>query len=255
MKLHHLQGYIQSVYLAEYPDKLLLLDGCSRADINMLKHFIQIDLARPLTDLKLVVVTHMHPDHAGAAHRLQNLTGCHIASSNVSGHWYSGIEGRLMHMTDILLAKWVAHRLKKPNRKIAYSRKLKANFHLGEGDFLPGFDDWQVLETQGHTDRDLSLHHLPTDKVYVADLMVKVKGHYIPPFPVFYPNRYRASLQKIIHMNPSTIALAHGGEVKPTSAQYQHLVSLAPKLPTTHWRSVKALIKKKMSTKKPLKQR
>ncbi|EAQ64603.1 hypothetical protein MED121_21670 [Marinomonas sp. MED121] len=246
MKLHHLQGYIQSVYLAEYPEKLLLLDGCSRADISMLKQFIQGELKRPLSDLKVLVVTHMHPDHAGAAHKLKAITGCKIVTSNVSGHWYSGVEGKLMHMTDILLAKWVAHRLKKPNRVITYPRKLKADMCLGEGEYLPGFDDWRVLETQGHTDRDLSLHHIPTDRIYVADLMVKVKGHYIPPFPVFYPNRYRASLEKIRLLNPASLALAHGGEVSPSQAEYDHLVSLAPRKPTTHLRSLKAMLKKQI---------
>lgn len=244
MKLHHLQGYIQSVYLAEYPDKLLLLDGCSRADIPMLKRFIQTDLSRPITDLKLIVVTHMHPDHAGAVHRLKRITGCKVAASGVSGQWYSGIDGKLMHMTDILLAKWVAHRLKKPSRAISYPRKLHADFQLEDGDCLPGFEEWKALETQGHTDRDISLHHIPSNKIYVADLMVMVKGHYIPPFPIFYPNRYRASLERIIQLNPAALALAHGGEVSPTKEQYEHLVSLAPNRPKTHWRSLKALIKK-----------
>lgn len=244
MKLHHLQGYIQSVYLAEYSDKLLLLDGCSRADIPMLKRFICNDLARPLTDLKLVVVTHMHPDHAGAVHKLKSMTGCKVAASGVSGQWYAGISGKLMHLTDILLAKWVAHRLKKPNRSIRYPSKLYADHQLGDGDFLPGFADWQALETQGHTDRDLSLHHLPSDKVYVADLMVKVKGRYIPPFPVFYPNRYKASLQKIVKLNPATLALAHGGLVQPTKDEYDYLIALAPTVPKTHLRSVKIFVNK-----------
>ncbi|KZM38735.1 Zn-dependent hydrolase [Marinomonas sp. SBI22] len=244
MKLHHLQGYIQSVYLAEYSDKLLLLDGCSRADIPMLKRFICNGLARPLTDLKLVVVTHMHPDHAGAVHKLKSLTGCKVAASGVSGQWYAGINGKLMHLTDILLAKWVAHRLKKPNRSIRYPSKLYADYQLEDGDLLPGFTDWKAIETQGHTDRDLSLHHLPSDRVYVADLMVKVKGRYIPPFPVFYPNRYKASLQKIVSLNPATLALAHGGLVKPTKDEYDHLIALAPNVPKTHLRTVKAFIKK-----------
>ena len=51
------------MYLAEYADKLMLLDGASRADIPHLKDFIEYQLKRPFTDLKLVVVTHMHPDH------------------------------------------------------------------------------------------------------------------------------------------------------------------------------------------------
>ncbi|MCY9879242.1 Zn-dependent hydrolase, partial [Vibrio natriegens] len=58
MQLHRIQGYIQTMYLAEYADKLMLLDGASRADIPHLKDFIEYQLKRPFTDLKLVVVTH-----------------------------------------------------------------------------------------------------------------------------------------------------------------------------------------------------
>jgi len=244
MKLHHLSGYIQSIYLVEYPDKLLLLDGCCRADTDLIQNFITDTLQRPLSHLKLVVVTHMHPDHAGAAHRLRKLTGCKIASANVDGQWYSGIDGKLMHLTDILLTQWVAGRMKKSKRLVWYPKYLNADILLNDGDILPEFEEWQALSTQGHTDRDISLYHLPSKRIYVADLMVKVKKHFIPPFPVFYPNRYRQSLVKIQKLAPEAILLAHGGEVILTDTQYQHLLSHAPTVPMTHWRSVKAKLKR-----------
>lgn len=244
MRLHKLEGYIQSIYLAEYQDKLLLLDGCSRADIHQIKHFIVGKLHRPFSDLKLVVVTHMHPDHAGAANTLRDLTGCKIAAANVPGQWYAGIDGRLMHFTDMLLAKWVAKRMRKPRRNIWYSCRLEPDYRLDDGEPLPGFPEWMAVFTQGHTDRDLSLHHLPTNCIYVADLMVKVKGRFIPPFPVFYPNRYRNSIKKVIDLAPSSIILAHGGEVYPSEQEFQHLLDRAPTVPMTHWRSVKAKFRK-----------
>jgi len=244
MKLHQLDGYIQSIYLAEYQDKLLLLDGCSRADIPVLTQFITGSLQRSINDLSLVVVTHMHPDHAGAAQKLRRLTGCKIAAANVSGQWYSGLDGILMHFTDMLLAKWVAKRMNKPRRNVWYSSKLQADYKLGDGDTLPDFPEWVALATQGHTDRDLSLHHLPSNRIYVADLMVKVKGRYIPPFPVFYPNRYRTSLNKVMALKPDSIFLAHGGEVQPSEQEFQYLLNRAPKIPMTHWRSVKTKLKK-----------
>jgi len=243
MKLHHITGHIQTILLAEYPEKLLLLDGCSRSDIPVIKDFITQILKRPFHDLTLVVVTHMHPDHAGAANKLRELTGCKIAAANVSGQWYSGIDGRLMHLTDIFLAKWVAKRMKRPRNKMWYSSQLIADYKLDDGEELPGFSEWVALSTQGHTDRDLSLHHLPSNKVYVADLMVKVKNKYIPPFPIFYPNRYRASLHKIMALKPETLILAHGGEVCLTEHDYLSLLEQAPKTPKTHWRSVKEKIK------------
>lgn len=244
MKLHHIDGYIQTILLAEYPEKLMLLDGCCRADVVVVENFITKQLQRPLTDLKLVVVTHMHPDHAGAATILRTLTGCKIATANIKGHWYHGVEGWLMHQTDMMLTKWVAKRKKQPKRNIWYSRKLTADLYLNSGDLIPQFEDWQAMFTPGHTDRDLSLHHLPTNVVYVADLIVMVKGQLTSPFPIFYPNRYRASLQKIKALKPHSIILAHGGEIHPSAKQYQELLDNAPTIPKTHWRAVKKKLAK-----------
>jgi glyoxylase-like metal-dependent hydrolase (beta-lactamase superfamily II) len=244
VKLHHLEGYIQSIYLAEYPDKLLLLDGCCRADVSLIKTFINQQLNRPFSDLTLVMVTHMHPDHAGAAHKLRCLTGCKIATANVDGQWYRGFNGMLMHLTDMALARWVAKRLGKPAKNVWYSGKLKPDFKLDDQDTIPGFDDWLVIETQGHTDRDISLFYEPEKRIYVADLIVKVKGRFLPPFPLFYPQRYRASLAKLKALNPASVLLAHGGEVHLSAEQYQQVIDRAPQVPLTHWRSVKAKLRR-----------
>ncbi|SHG97675.1 MBL fold metallo-hydrolase [Ferrimonas marina] len=240
MQLHRFGGYIQTIYLAEYDHGLLLLDGCSRADVGTVLRFIRDKLRRPITDLKLVVVTHMHPDHAGAAGRLKALTGCQIASGEAERHWYSGLDGRLMHLTDVALAQYVATRLKRRRRNIWYPAKLHPDVVLSDGQPLPGFEEWQTVTTHGHTDRDISLHHLPSRRIYVADLMVKVKGRYVPPFPIFHPNRYRESLAKVRELEPHSVILAHGGEVRLTDKEYDHLATLAPRKPKTHWRAVKA---------------
>lgn len=243
IKLHKLDGYIQTILLAEYQNKLLLLDGCSRADVSLIKHFILNTLQRPLSDLRLVVVTHMHPDHAGAAHKLRKITGCKIASANVEGQWYSGFDGKLMHLTDLLLTRWVANKKKQPQRWLWYSSKLAADYHLNDGELLPGFDDWQALSTQGHTDRDISLRHLPSNRIYIADLIVTTRKGFIPPFPIFYPERYRNSVMKIAELNPESVILAHGGEVNLSQEIFEQVLLKAPNKPMTHWRSVKAKLK------------
>lgn len=239
MKIHALDGYIQKIYLVEYEKKLMLLDGASRADISYLKHFITHELQRPFSDLAAVVVTHMHPDHAGAAHKLRSITGCKIVSAKRDHHWYGGVSGFAMHLTDIMLARWVARRKNKPRRNLWYSRKLFADIELSDGEMIPGFEDWTVLETPGHTDRDLSLHHQEKGILYVADLMVEVKKHLISPFPVFHPNKYRASIKRIYNLQPKVLLVAHGGRVEFTEPVYQHLLSTAPRTPTTHWRTTK----------------
>ncbi len=243
MKLHKIDGYIQKMYLAEYPDKLLLLDGASRADIPYLKHFITHTLNRPFSALTAVVVTHMHPDHAGAAHKLRKLTGCKIVSANKHDHWYRGLNGVLMHLTDIALAKWVASRLKKPNRILWYSRKLQPDVKLNDGESIPMFDDWVVYEVPGHTDRDLALYHSEHDILYAADLIVEVKSRLISPFPVFYPEQYKASVARVFGMQPKTLLIAHGGEVSLDEQAYQYIIDTAPRTPATHWNATKVKLK------------
>jgi glyoxylase-like metal-dependent hydrolase (beta-lactamase superfamily II) len=250
LKVHQLQGHIQSIYLVEYPEKLLLLDGCCRADISMLEQFITGELRRPFSDLTLIVVTHMHPDHGGAAHRLRKITGCKIASAAMSSQWYAGLSGKFMHLVDIALATWVASRMGKVKKNLWYSPYLKTDYALTDQDTLPGFDDWCVLMTEGHTDRDLSVLHLPSKRMYVADLMVKVKNRFIPPIPVNYPEQYLASLIKVQTLQPTSLMLAHGGEVNLTDRDYAHIITVAPRKPFTIWTPAKNKLKRILLRKK-----
>lgn len=248
VKLHTIKGYIQNMYLAEYPERLLLLDGASRADIPTLQHFIEDELNRPFSHLHTVVVTHMHPDHAGAAHQLRALTGCKIISANKDHDWYCGLDGFCMHLADLALARWMANRLGRPRQNLWYPRVLKPDIKLNDGDTIPHFNEWQILETLGHTDRDLSVYHAQQGIVYVADLMVEVKKQLIASFPIFHPNQYRQSLERIFKLNPETLLLAHGKEGLLSEKTYQHLLNTAPIRPITHWRVVKIKVKSLMKS-------
>ncbi|WP_372870332.1 MBL fold metallo-hydrolase [Shewanella sp.] len=239
-RLHRLQGHIQTIYLAEHPQGLVLLDGCCRADVDEVCRFIREELRRSLFELKLVVVTHMHPDHAGGAARLKLKTGAEIVAADVPGQWYRGLDGIAMHLTDMALAAWVAKRMGKPLKWFWYSRKLQADILLGDDSRLPGFPEWRVFHCPGHTDRDLALLHEEEGSMYVADLLVKVKGRYVPPFPLFYPNRYKSSLMKLKCLSPARVLLAHGGEVSLEEIDLDRVLAEAPSIPMTHWRSVKS---------------
>lgn len=237
-----LEGHIQSSYLAVYPDKLLLLDGCCRPDVAMVLDYIQNTLQRPVTDLKVVMVTHMHPDHAGGADKLRRATGCKVVSADKAKQWYAGISGQLMHLVDIGLAYYVANRQSRAVKRLWYSAYLHPDITVNDGDSVPEFDDWQVFETPGHTDRDLSLFHLPSRKVYTADLIIKLRHKFVAPFPIYDPKAYISSLQKIKDLKPSKVMMAHGRELAIDAATFDMLIRQAPKQP----RTVKDTIKHKL---------
>lgn len=245
MKVHQLNGYIQSIYLIEYEHGLLLLDGCCRCDVSTVCDFITKELHRSVSDLRVVVVTHMHPDHAGGAHLFRKITGCQIVSANRENHWYKGINGVLMHWIDIILSVYVGRRIKQGIRNVCYSRKLNVDVKLHDGDLIPGFEEWSVIETPGHTDRDLSIYHQNTNSVYVADLIIKLRNNkFIAPFPVFHPNKYKSSLKKIKVLAPKQVLLAHGGIIHITSDDFDQMVSNSPNVPRTPLRATMKKFKK-----------
>lgn len=241
-RIVRLEGYIQSIYLAIYPNKLLLLDGCCRPDVPMVLNYIQTVLQRPLTDLKVVMVTHMHPDHAGGAAKLREATGCLLVSADKGRQWYGGIGGQVMHLIDTGLAHYVAYRQGRTLKNLWYPAHLHPDRVVKEGDSIPLFKDWQVIETPGHTDRDLSLFHTPSQQVYTADLIIKLRHKFVAPFPIYDPKIYIESLQKIKALNPSCVMMAHGRELIIDAATFDELIKNAPKQP----RTVKDTIKHKL---------
>lgn len=210
-KIHQIKGHIQSIYLIEYTDKLLLMDCATRADLFKIKNFVENNLKRKMQDIKLAVVTHMHPDHAGLAKILQSKYQIPLLAHSAAAKWYSGFGGNLQHIVDVFLAWYVSIKQKSPPRRMWYSTKFKANYIAKHGQKLPFFKDWQVLYTPGHTSHDISLYHHKEQIIYLSDVLLKINNKYVLPMPVTMPDKMKESLLELSQMNIKTILLAHGG--------------------------------------------
>ena len=234
MKLHTFSGYIQNIHLVEYPHGCMLLDGCTKVDYDEIVWFFKHTLKRPLSDLKVVMVTHMHPDHAGCAQYLRKKTGARIITGKHNSHWYKGIKGRFAHLADMSLALWVAKRLGKKRKNIWYPAKLNACYTLSDNSRIPDFEDWKVIYTPGHTDRDISLVNDKEKMLYVADLIVKVKKTLAAPFPVYLPKEYKNSLAKILRFEGYSMLMAHVPMITVKSSDIESLIETAPTSPATN---------------------
>jgi len=210
--IHELSGQIgQSIYLAEYKDRLLLLDGGCRADAQLVSDFIVKKLQRSIEDLKLVVATHSHPDHSGAVFTLRKEYNVPIAAPLDTDLWYSGIGGWIQHKVDICLAWFMQIKLKLPKKRLFFKRNITADFNLSDGDLLPEFPDWKIISTPGHSLYDIVLYNEEESLLYAADLVLKVKEKFLPPFPVTLPKLMKISLKKVSQLKVKRILLAHGG--------------------------------------------
>lgn len=226
-----IEGYIQTTYMAVYSDKLLLLDSGCRCDVDKILAYITDTLKRPVDQLKTVMVTHMHPDHAGGAELLRHRTGCLIVSAKAQKGWYQGLLGRISHLNDLGLTYYVANRQGKSIANVWYDPLLKADIEVEDGEPIPGFEDWIVLETPGHTDRDLSLWHPKTKQAYTADLILMIRGKFVSPYLITLPDAYRASLSKVKALQPALILLAHDKRAKICDKDFDRLIDRTPNVP------------------------
>ncbi|SQD78100.1 MBL fold metallo-hydrolase [Moritella yayanosii] len=233
MQIHHIEGYIQTILLVEYPDKLLLLDGGCRCDVPVITAFITETLQREMSDLKLILVSHMHPDHAGGAHLLRKKFSCKIASVGFEQQWYQGFKGRIGHAIDLMLALYVARRKGKKFKNIYYHPHLHPDIILHDETCVPDFSEWMVHFTPGHTDRDLSFLHQPTQQMYVGDMILKLKNRFTSPFPIYQPKAYKQSLNKLLQLNITKILMAHDGYTEISREDIQRLITKSPNRPLT----------------------
>lgn len=252
MQIHEIKGFISHLYLVEYSDRLLLLDAGCRGDIEVVKCYLADNLKRSLHDIELVVVTHAHPDHSGGAiDYIKN--GIPVAAPSGCNHWYKGLGGLATYATDIALTHYVAKRLGRPRpfRNIRFPRQIPISKNLCDGDLVPGFSDWRVFSTPGHTDCDISVFHQEAGVAYVADNLIALKNRVIRPYPLCHPEAYKRSLQKYIDLGVNDFLLAHYGRSKVSARQIQQLIQSTPEKPRNHRRALtKALLRRIYNTRR-----
>ncbi len=208
-KIHVYKGYVQNNYLVEYSDRILMVDGACRPDMQRIASFVKDELKREISDIKLTAVTHCHPDHAGAAHLLREKFGIPVAAPYDIDDWYSGIGGFLQHVSDTFQANFMALKMKTKMKRLYYRRRLEPDHKLYDGSPLPFFSDWKAIHAPGHTSHNIMLYNEENKLLYIADSIIDTGGKYLPPVPVLFPADMKNSLNKIKEIKPEIILLAH----------------------------------------------
>ncbi len=208
-KIHQFTGQIQNNFVVEYSDKLLIMDGGCRRDAIRIERFITTNLKRPMTDVKLIIVTHMHPDHAGGAPLLRKKFGIPIAAHYLADDWYKGFSGSIQHVLDTAMAWFVVLRSKSKIRRMWYRKQINPNYLLKDSSKIPFFEDWEAIHTPGHTSHDISIYNKEQKIVYVADVVLEINSKCKLPFPVTMPDIMAKTLDKLSNYQIAKIDLAH----------------------------------------------
>jgi glyoxylase-like metal-dependent hydrolase (beta-lactamase superfamily II) len=175
-----------------------------------------------------IVLTHCHPDHAGAARELARLWGCSV--------WVDAAElpiatGDVAAMTRDAapLDRWIVLPLlramghRRRERIIARSSLAEVVRPLAQHQAIPGLPEWQGIPTPGHTRGHTALFR-PRDRVLItgdalvtlrvnswAGLLWRRQGLSGPPwYTTWSPAQARASIETLAALAPAVIAGGHG---------------------------------------------
>lgn len=207
-KVHRIGLVKVSVYLLHRPGEAILVDcGPAGSELKIMETLEKLDLQAKM--LKLLLLTHAHYDHAGAAGRMRELTGCKITIHHLEA-------GRLAKGFTSIPAgtRWKAKLLVGVGRTFARGLmkyqgcvpdlQLEESHDLKEYGF-PG----KVIHTPGHTIGSMIVL-MEGGELISGDTFFGVEGkQHFPPFAEDLPALLR-SWHMVRSMKATTIYPAHG---------------------------------------------
>lgn len=165
----------------------------------------QIGLSKK--NLRMVVVTHAHPDHSGGLRGLVEGTGIPVGVHRLEADIVEGIvpppsplqSPGLAKLTQPLFSKWMGGPVPVTGR-------------LEDGDVIPFATEVRVVHLPGHTEGSIGLHLPRKRMIIVGDaLQYKLGRRLSPPAAAVTqdPGRAMLSLEKLLEVEFDSICFSH----------------------------------------------
>ncbi len=232
--IHFIKGRYVNSYLIEEANRFFVIDVAMRSGEKFVLGYMEQVLKRDPNEIELVMCTHDDPDHIGGVHALAKACEAKVAMPFASRALLmknmNNPLGVLIGPTTIFIETfrprmWSMYM--NPSRTTAanelpvkeseekhsvFERSSEADFLLYPKMLIPGFEDWQVVHTPGHSWDSMCFFHKPSRALISGDTLLcsKKKNQVVMPAIYTNPFQMRRSIKKLIKLNPSAVYPAHG---------------------------------------------
>ena len=203
-------SYLTCSYIVRTSKGLVLVDAgmdSGGADVHAGLHAMK---ATP-DEIRAILLTHWHNDHAAGAHSLHGLTGAPVYYHRGDEPFYTGRAGAtgVRRWLSDQIPEWGVFVLAKGLLGEATPRAVTAQHLVEDGDVI--LDDFQVITTPGHTPGHVCYFYRPMKVLFAGDALAVIRGRIRfmarPVTPDI--NNARASLEKCLSVKPEIVCPGH----------------------------------------------
>ncbi len=202
--VHQLRALGARVTVLQAPDGVVLVDTGSRGSLHVIAAGLKALRVAP-EKVRLIVLTHCHPDHAGGLAELVEYTSAPVAIHHSEAGIVRGDDPAPSFLRRQALQN--AH----PFFGMFSGRPVAVRYPLEDGDLLPETEGVRVIHTPGHTEGSICLYVESAKVLIVGDALQFRFGKLLEPSWLFTrdPELARASLAKLLNEDFTTLCFSH----------------------------------------------
>jgi len=229
-QFHKVTGKLANSYIFERGDELLVFDAGYR-DERFIMGYIHRHL--PRAHVALAMATHSDVDHSGGLNALARAAHCKIAVFEKSDQGFSidnladagtklvtSIQEMLRPRFWRMYASGERKERKRDLPRFETARpsmpadllRVRHDFELKDGELLPGFPEWRLIWTPGHSEDSCCFYHETDGILVTGDTILGSSTTDTAVLPSVYSNKNRLqeSIRRLKELRVTTLAPGHG---------------------------------------------
>ncbi|HLI71161.1 MAG TPA: MBL fold metallo-hydrolase [Ktedonobacteraceae bacterium] len=170
--------------------RLIVVDPGSALNVHLTLDYLQRYLHRSPSDIDMIVLTHLHPDHTAGVETLRQACHAPVAASVVARYLvqrWRGERPQVMGQRSASINNLLDHALNQQSKPSVlhhmdlfspnYEHQVRlVDLWLEDVMGLPNHPDWRVIASPGHTPESLCLYNPFSYELLCGDTVVTMEG-------------------------------------------------------------------------------